>query len=226
MYPALQSWIMDDCQDPSQFSSTIHREGFSLYPDHCRQYYQPDNNNMVNYQKLFPTNHEYLQYDDRTYITDPSLQNNNMAPCHSDIKMCHSRVHTKQATDFKPPYIYAALICMAIESQKEKNATLREIIHYIESKFPYYRSTKKWHGTIRHDLTVDDCFVKLCPRPGQKASLWTVDPQFQDMFFKGNFRRRRYRFKKGSISWLKAQKQSADKQHQRGKGFHIDVLPR
>lgn len=104
----------------------------------------------------------------------------------------------------KPPYSYISLICMAIADTLEKKATLREIIKYIENNFPYYRSNKKWHGSIRHNLTINDCFVKLPRRPGVKSCLWTVDPAFKDMFDNGSLRRRRYRFKEGTESWNKS----------------------
>ena len=104
----------------------------------------------------------------------------------------------------KPPYSYISLICMAIADSVEKKITLRDIIKYIESNFPYYRSNKKWHGSIRHNLTINDCFVKLPRRPGVKSCLWTVDPAFKDMFDNGSLRRRRYRFKEGTESWNKS----------------------
>ena len=103
----------------------------------------------------------------------------------------------------KPPYSYISLICMAIAEAGEKKSTLRDIIKYIESNFPYYRSNKKWHGSIRHNLTINDCFVKLPRRPGVKSCLWTIDPTFKDMFDNGSLRRRRYRFKEGTESWNK-----------------------
>lgn len=104
----------------------------------------------------------------------------------------------------KPPYSYISLICMAIADSPEKKATLRDIIKYIEVKFPYYCSNKKWHGSIRHNLTINDCFVKLPRRPGVKSCLWTIDPAFKDMFDNGSLRRRRYRFKEGTESWNKS----------------------
>lgn len=103
----------------------------------------------------------------------------------------------------KPPYSYISLICMAIAETAEKKATLREIIRYIESHFTYYQSNKKWHGSIRHNLTINDCFVKLPRQPGNKCCFWTIDPNFQDMFDNGSLRRRRYRYKEGTSSWNK-----------------------
>ena len=93
---------------------------------------------------------------------------------------------------------------MAIADTAEKKATLREIIDYIEKHFSYYRSNKKWYGSIRHNLTINDCFLKLPRQPGNKCSLWKVDSAFKDMFDNGSLRRRRYRFKEGTHSWNKS----------------------
>lgn len=107
----------------------------------------------------------------------------------------------------KPPYSFISLICMAINSSPGCKATLREIIHYIQSNYPYYSLNKRWHGSIRHNLTINDCFVKTRRRPGDKGCPWTVDPTFKDMFSNGSLRRRSYRFKEGSAKWKQAVKQ-------------------
>ncbi|ELU03318.1 hypothetical protein CAPTEDRAFT_59194, partial [Capitella teleta] len=95
----------------------------------------------------------------------------------------------------KPPYSYIALICMSIANSPSKKATLREIIDSIQERFPYYRKSTKWHGSIRHNLTLNDCFVKMPRRAGDKGCPWAIDPNFDDMFDSGSLLRRRYRFK-------------------------------
>ena len=135
-------------------------------------------------------------------------------PCQGQVvkNVSSSKKKTKTEKATKPPYSYISLICMAIANSTNKKATLREIVQYIEDHFSYYRSNKKWHGSIRHNLTINDCFVKLPRRPGHKYCLWTIDQNFSDMFDNGSLRRRRYRFKAGSEGWKKAKMTASMKQ--------------
>ncbi|XP_028902569.1 forkhead box protein E3 [Ornithorhynchus anatinus] len=103
----------------------------------------------------------------------------------------------------KPPYSYIALIAMAIANAAERRLTLGGIYRFITERFAFYRdNSKKWQNSIRHNLTLNDCFVKIPREPGNpgKGSYWTLDPAAQDMFDHGSFLRRRKRFKRTDLS--------------------------
>ncbi|XP_069653315.1 forkhead box protein I2 [Haliaeetus albicilla] len=96
----------------------------------------------------------------------------------------------------RPPYSYSALIAMAIHSAPGRRRTLSQIYQYVAENFPFYEKSKAgWQNSIRHNLSLNDCFKKV-PRdeddPG-KGNYWTLDPNCEKMFDNGNFRRRRKR---------------------------------
>ncbi|XP_067995378.1 forkhead box protein I2 [Melanerpes formicivorus] len=102
----------------------------------------------------------------------------------------------------RPPYSYSALIAMAIHSAPGRRRTLSQIYQYVAENFPFYKKSKAgWQNSIRHNLSLNDCFKKV-PRdeddPG-KGNYWTLDPNCEKMFDNGNFRRRRKRRAEASM---------------------------
>ncbi|XP_006839917.1 PREDICTED: forkhead box protein E3 [Chrysochloris asiatica] len=105
----------------------------------------------------------------------------------------------------KPPYSYIALITMALAHAPDRRLTLAAIYRFITERFAFYRdSSRKWQNSIRHKLTLNDCFVKVPREQGNpcKGNYWTLDPAAASMFDNSSFLRRRKRFKRAQLSAL------------------------
>ncbi|KAK5640920.1 hypothetical protein RI129_009467 [Pyrocoelia pectoralis] len=83
----------------------------------------------------------------------------------------------KKNGDKKPPFSYATLICMAMGKNGNK-MTLSEIYQWIRENFLYYKKAEpSWQNSIRHNLSLNKCFVKIArskDEPG-KGGFWKLD---------------------------------------------------
>lgn len=83
---------------------------------------------------------------------------------------------------------------MAIQSSADKKMMLSEIYQWIAERYPYYQlKDKSWRNSIRHNLSLNECFVKCGRSENGKGNYWAIHPANIDDFAKGDFRRRRAR---------------------------------
>uniref|UniRef100_W5M3Q7 Forkhead box L1 n=1 Tax=Lepisosteus oculatus TaxID=7918 RepID=W5M3Q7_LEPOC len=120
-------------------------------------------------------------------------------------------ITSRQDPPQKPPYSYIALIAMAIKSAPEQKVTLSGIYQFIIERFPFYHDNKQgWQNSIRHNLSLNDCFIKVPREKGRpgKGSYWTLDTKCLDMFENGNYRRRKRKSKTQGSAETKPYKRS------------------
>ena len=145
-------------------------------------------------------------------------QNYNSKSCSHWLKIAHtwstkmSHINDNNcslplAHHTKPPLSYIALITLAIKNSPLQMATLNEVYQYIIANFPYFQKNRqKWQNTVRHNLSLNDCFIKIPRRllsiPG-KGNFWALHPLAGGMFNHGSLLRRRRRFRTKTISRLK-----------------------
>ncbi|XP_055551512.1 fork head domain-containing protein FD5 [Wyeomyia smithii] len=92
----------------------------------------------------------------------------------------------------KPQYSYIGLIAIAILSSPERKLVLSDIYQHILDNYSYFRSRGPgWRNSIRHNLSLNDCFIKAGRSAHGKGHYWAVHPANVEDFLKGDFRRRK-----------------------------------
>lgn len=89
---------------------------------------------------------------------------------------------------------YVALIASAILRVPEKRLTLAQIYQVIEKTFPEFTISRAgWKNTVRHNLSLHECFVKGDVAANGKSCYWHIHPAYISRFSKGDFRKRPHR---------------------------------
>ncbi|CRK88721.1 CLUMA_CG002676, isoform A [Clunio marinus] len=103
------------------------------------------------------------------------------------MSLFHNRVF--QPEEPKPQHSYIGLIAMAILSAPDQKLVLSDIYQHILDNYPYFRSRGPgWRNSIRHNLSLNDCFIKSGRSANGKGHYWAIHPANIDDFKKGDFR--------------------------------------
>lgn len=97
-----------------------------------------------------------------------------------------------KSEEAKPTHSYIGLIALAILSTPEKKLVLSDIYQWILDNYTYFHTRGSgWRNSIRHNLSLNDCFMKSGRSANGKGHYWTIHPANMEDFVKGDFRRRR-----------------------------------
>ncbi|XP_063435587.1 forkhead box protein fkh-2-like [Mytilus trossulus] len=146
-------------------------------------------------------------------VWTPSLCTSESESSHSDSDESIAQVQisldrsvkdilSSSTTEKKPSHSYIAMISMAILNKPSKKLLLNDIYQYIMDNFPFYNNKEKaWRNSIRHNLSLNECFVKNGRSDNGKGNYWSVHLACIEDFAKGDFRRRnaRRRARKSSV---------------------------
>ncbi|ESO08208.1 hypothetical protein HELRODRAFT_146879, partial [Helobdella robusta] len=92
----------------------------------------------------------------------------------------------------KPSHSYIGLIATAILQSTDKKLVLGEIYQWVLERYPYFRTRGSgWRNSVRHNLSLNDCFIKVGRCNSGKGHYWAVHPANVEDFLMGDFRRKK-----------------------------------
>jgi hypothetical protein len=65
----------------------------------------------------------------------------------------------------------------------------------MEAKYQYFAKNinKSWRNSVRHNLSLNECFVKAGRGSNGKGNYWRIHPLCEKEFIRGNFRRKSFK---------------------------------
>ncbi|XP_061682101.1 forkhead box Q2 [Syngnathoides biaculeatus] len=101
---------------------------------------------------------------------------------------------TTATSDKKPNQSYIALISKAILASEQKKLLLCDIYQWIMDRYPYFKSKdKNWRNSVRHNLSLNDCFIKAGRSENGKGHFWAIHASYYKDFSNGDYHCRRTR---------------------------------
>lgn len=158
---------------------------------------------------LLPIDHYRLQL--YQYAVAERLRYPLLAPFPAPLPCYPLFPRSLQPEEPKPQHSYIGLIAMAILSAPEGKLVLSDIYQHILDNYPYFRSRGPgWRNSIRHNLSLNDCFIKAGRSANGKGHYWAIHPANVDDFRKGDFRRRKAQRKVRRHMGLAVDEEGAD----------------
>ena len=113
----------------------------------------------------------------------------------NDAQATNSKTNASNMDPAKPPKPYLEIIADGILSNKVKMMQLHEIYHFMEKKYEYFAKNvnKSWRNSVRHNLSLNECFVKAGRGSNGKGNYWKIHPACEKEFIRGNFRRKSFK---------------------------------
>ncbi|XP_064607225.1 forkhead box protein E4-like [Liolophura sinensis] len=132
----------------------------------------------------------------------PTKDKNGLAITHSEkigeVLTIEHRDDGRSLVDVKPTLSYIGLIAKAIMESPQSRLSLGSIYTWIESNYPYYRNRGQgWRNSVRHNLSLNDCFIKAGRCEDGKGNYWAIHPANLQDFLRGDFRQRRRSRRRG-----------------------------
>ena len=83
---------------------------------------------------------------------------------------------------------YMEMIAKAIMTSSTQKLLLSHIYSFIKHKYPDFTASKgAWKNSVRHHLSVNECFMKAGRAPNGRGYYWKIHPACMNNFKNGNF---------------------------------------
>jgi hypothetical protein len=111
--------------------------------------------------------------------------------------LCSHSMHKTIVSTTKPQESYVALIARAILSSTNYQMLLVDIYQWIIREYPYFGTlqSKAWRNSIRHNLSLNECFIRQQKSENGRGYYWGIHPAALEAFIRGDFRRRQARLR-------------------------------
>lgn len=201
-------------RDSMCFSSFPMQSSPTQVVDYSQQHQQlqqtrpqmPLQNSEANIEHLDKSNEMTNQINDNSSEYSDDEEEEDEEEDKENSKSKSNKNNSNSNNPKKPPKPYLEIIADAILTSEVKMMQLHEIYHLMEKKYQYFAKNvnKSWRNSVRHNLSLNECFVKAGRGSNGKGNYWKIHPLCEKEFIRGNFRRKSFKqlIRAGSQSQL------------------------